>query len=341
MARYTMRQIAKLAGVSPATVSRVLNETVPVSPDLKERVMAAARESGYTVVKNPESKSHLIGLLLPRLSNPFYTEIIQGILDTASAAGFDVVIRPASVSGMNSFNKNPSLFHKDTKMAGLLTLSRLRSDGWLLRSLPEDLPIVQCCEYNEALSYPVVSIDHYSAAYKATRHLLSTGHSNLALFNSSCQTLYGKKREEGFLKALSDCRTPVRQDWILHLGDVDYHLALAAAKELFSKQDHPDAIFAVSDLYAAGIVKGLAELGLQVPGDVSVIGFDDTEISLVNTPTLTTIHQPRHKLGATACSILLQLIQSETTVSQYYWVESDLIIRGSTKSKLPLYKPGI
>lgn len=331
--RSTVRQIAELAQVSPATVSRVLNETVPVSSALRERVLQAAQQAGYTIKKKAEHQGRLIALLIPRLSNPFYTEIVQGIIDTASASEYDVIIRPA-ITG--DFNTAPRLFNKENKIAGVLSLCRLQKDGWLLNSLPEDIPIVQCCEYNEALSYPVVSINHYEAAYQATRYLLSSGHTRPALFNSSPDTLYGKKREEGFLAALAEAGIPARQDWILHLGDVDYTLALAAAENLFSQPEHPDCIFAVSDLYAAGAIKSISNLGLNVPRDVSVIGFDDTEIALINEPPLTTIRQPRYKLGATACNILLQYIQNGSTHSQYYWMESDLIIRGSTKSKLSI-----
>lgn len=332
--KSTIRQIAELAEVSPATVSRVLNNTLPVSPVLKDRVLCAAQQLEYTSNKNKNTKNHLILLLIPRFSNPFYTEIIQGILDTSSLSDFDVIIRQANSASLNNFNTTPILSNEKNKIAGILSLCRLEKNGWLLNSLPEGLPVVQCCEYNEDLSFPVVSIDHYKAAYQATSHLINSGHTKLALFNSSLDTLYGRVRENGFIAALTDFGIPVRPDWILHLGDVDYRLALATAKTLFSQNDYPDAIFAVSDVYAIGAIKSIHSLGLKVPDDVSVIGFDDTEIAALSEPALTTVRQPRYQLGSTACNILLQYIQNKSALSQYYWMESDLIIRESTKSKI-------
>lgn len=332
MAKQTARQIATLAQVSPATVSRVMNGTARVSPQLKKKVLDAAAQLGY---ENPDASiggSRLIGLLSPSMANPFYSEVIDGILQTATDAGYNIVLCPPTSSNIVDYDGMPSLQGRQP-LAGLITLSRLRQDSAIIRTLPEGTPIVQCCEYDEDLPYPIVAIDNYSAAFHATTYLLDLGCRNLAIFNSTCHTLYGKLREKGFRDALAAQGVPLREDWILHLGEIDYNLSLAAARNLFSKPDHPDAVFTVSDVYAAGITRSLAQIGLRVPEDVSVVGFDDTDVALINTPTLTTIRQPRYKLGATACNVLLRLIRAGTCSSRYFMVESDLIVRKSTQSK--------
>lgn len=329
MSKITARQIAELAQVSPATVSRVMNGRVPVSPQLKDRIMSAAKELGYVIPDKTENDLRLIGILAPKLTYHFYSEIIEGVLDAATSAGYGVVLCPTDSVSLSDFNTPPSFQH----ISGLVTMCPLQQNSWFSKILPENIPIVQCCEYDEDLPYPFVAIDDYAAAYHATTYLVNLGHRKLSIFNSTCHTLYGKKREQGFRDALADNNIPLREDWVLHLGEIDYNLAQAAAQELFSREDYPDAVFTISDVYAAGIVKSITKLGLHVPDDVSVVGFNDTEIALISEPALTTVHQPRQKMGASACSLLLRLIQTGSCLSQHLWVESDLIVRNSTKSR--------
>lgn len=333
MEKCTMNEIAIEAEVSPATVSRVLNGTVKVSDELRKKVEETAIRRGYSIKRNKSEKNKNIGMIVPKLSNPFYSEIIEGILDTAAKMGYSVILSPTISAGLNHSTQFSPFLESLGNIAGIISFYRLQENSWFLRSLPEHMPVVQCCEYNEKLSYPFVSIDNYSAAYHAVSHLINMGRTKLAFFNSSCQTLYGRKREEGFLDAMAGHGLTVCDSWMLHLDEVDYNLALAAAFSLFSKENYPDGVFAVSDVYASGIIKGARNVGLAVPEDVSVVGFDDTEIALMNEPPLTTIRQPRYKIGCLACNILLQLIRTGSTPSQRFWVESDLIVRGSTRRK--------
>lgn len=331
MSKYTIRDVANIAGVSPATVSRVLSGAARVSDELREKVLNTAAHVGYSVQPSGGAQK-LIYVIFPNLSNPFYNEILDGVLCTAAKAGYHVMITSASARGTQSALLPP----QNGTVAGVISTLRLGVDDWLLNSLPEHVPVVQCCEYNEELPYPFVSINNYVAAYNATNHLISMGRRNLAFFNSSCDTLYGKERERGFLQAMADHNLPVNDNWVLHLRDIDYNLAMAAAKSMFSgtsSENRPDGVFTVSDVYALGVIKSVTRSGLSVPGDVSVVGFDDIEIALMSEPSLTTIRQPRFKLGSTACNILLQWINTGSVASQHFWVEADLIVRESTSSK--------
>lgn len=336
MSKPTVRQVAALAQVSPASVSRVLNGTAGVSPQLEESVMAAVRQLGYTLPTKPALDSRLIGILAPKLSYHFYSEIIEGVLDTATGAGYSVVLCPTVSTGLSEYSIPPILQGGKNRLAGFVTMCPLGRDSSLLRAIADGIPIVQCCEYDDALPYPFVAIDDYAAAYHAVTYLINLGHTRLAIFNSTCQTIYGRKREQGFRDALRDNNIPLREEWVLHLGEIDYNLAQAAAADLFSGDEYPDAVFTISDVYAAGAVRSITKAGLRVPDDVSVVGFNDTEIALTSEPALTTVHQPRQKMGATACSVLLRLIRTGSCPSRHFWVESDLIVRSSTKSRVPL-----
>ena len=147
-----------------------------------------------------------------------------------------------------------------------------------------------------------------------------------------CHTLYGKLREKGFRDALAAQGVPLREDWILHLGEIDYNLSLAAARNLFSKPDHPDAVFTVSDVYAAGITRSLAQIGLRVPEDVSVTGYDNSLYAQRGTG-ITTIAHPQEKLGEMAAELILEKIngvpEQESKVERL--IQPELIIRGSSR----------
>lgn len=333
MSKSTVRQVADLAGVSPATVSRVLSGSAPVSDALRDKVVQTAAQLGYAAPQ-PSGAQKLIYVIFPNLSNPFYNEILDGVLCTAAKAGYHVMITSAAARGTESSLLPPQ---GGSTVAGIISMLRLEADSWFLNALPEHIPLVQCCEYNQDLPYPFVSINNFEAAYNATSHLISMGRRDFAFFNSSCDTLYGRERERGFLQAMSDHGLTVNDNWLFHLRDIDYNLALAAAKSMFAAagaEKRPDAVFTVSDVYALGVMKSAMRLGLTVPSDVSVVGFDDIEIALMGEPSLTTIRQPRYKLGSTACSILLQWIKTGNVPSQHVWIEADLIVRESTASKM-------
>lgn len=335
MPKPTIRDVAGKAGVSPATVSRVLNGAVKVSAALRERVLSTAAQVGYAP-QQPDNAPKLIYVIFPNISNPFYNKILDGVLYTTAQAGYHVMLTSAGAQGALPPPQNGSV-------AGVISMLRLGEADWPLNTLPPHIPVVQCCEYNEELPFPFVSINNYKAAYNATTHLISMGRRNLAFFNSSCDTLYGKERERGFLQAMADHGLPVNDNWVFHLRDIDYNLAMAAAKSMLANtpaDQRPDAVFTVSDVYALGVIKGARRLGLSVPEDVSVVGFDDIEIALMAEPSLTTIRQPRFKLGSTACNILLQWIHTGSVPSRRFWVEADLIVRESTSCKVPAPIPG-
>ncbi len=331
MSKCTIRQVAALAGVSPATVSRVLSGSGGVSQELRSKVVSAARESGY-ISRKPNGRRY-IGLIVPDLKNPFYNEIIQGVMDTAALSSCGILLWSSSIGSESS---SPPIFTSDLAVDGVISTQLLHPDSLIFKSMPKDIPLVQCCEYNEELPFPIVSIDNYASAYNAVSHLINLGRRSIAFFGSSSASMYTVLREQGFRDAMADYGLPVNEAWVLHLGDVDYNLAVSAADHLFSQSDCPDAVFAVSDMYAAGVTRSARKLGFAIPDDVSVVGFDDTDVAKINEPPLTTIRQPSYKMGCFACSMLLQLISTGSTPSRKVILESELIVRDSSRAKAPM-----
>ncbi len=329
----TLQQIAEHSGVSLATVSRVINHTGNVSTVTAAKVKKAADELGYyNRILSEDGKSssdcRMIALIVPQLSNPFYSDIIDGVQDTAYRNGYHLIVAQ-SRSG-SSFDIDSNHFLRQNIIKGMITLDHSGHLRKLLKNISPDLPVVQCCEYDDRLPYPSVAIDDYSAAMNAVNYLASTGHQKIALFNSTCNSLYGSKRESGYRDALKRCGLLPEEKWIYHLEVIDFNIAYAAALKMFEEKDRPDAVFTVSDVYAAAVIRAAKKAGLAVPKDIAVIGFDNTEISLMIDPPLTTVSQPRYDIGSTACRILLNLIQGKTPASQKLLIETDLIIRSST-----------
>ena len=330
MTKVTINDIAKASGVSIATVSRVLNRSCNVSEEIEKRVLKAVEEMDYKMPsshKNRRSKK-LVAVILPRLSNPFYNDILDGIQDTAAHSHYSMIVTQSKSE--YDFRGSTAYFLRSHIMDGLITLEHANWIRSVATMIDPDLPVVQCCEYDDTLPYPFVAIDDYKAAFNAVSYLYSTGRRRIALFNSTTLSLYGRKREQGYIDALATQGIALDVQLIYHLGTIDFHVAFSAAHELFTSNKRPDAIFAVSDVYAVATTRAAQRLGVRIPRDVAVVGFDDITLALMNDPPLTTVSQPRYDIGRTACTTLLNIIEKRQTPSSGIFLESELIVRGTT-----------
>ena len=187
-----------------------------------------------------------------------------------------------------------------------------------------------CSEHCEDYNISFVSIDDIAAAQKATQYLISTGRRKIAMMNSSTQFKYARHREKGFRLALEEAQIIPNEDWILHLSTMSYGLAMANAMHILSQPDRPDAIFAASDVYAIGVIKAAHKLGLNVPDDLAVVGFDNIEISTMTEPSITTIKQPSRQIGFQSCELLVEQIVNPNADPRQITLETELIVRDST-----------
>ncbi len=305
----TLQEISKPSDVSTSTVPR------------------ANKHTGNSLQKRSHLSNQIIALVVPHLNNPIYNEIIDGAQDTAFDYGYNLVITQSGVD--NNFHKK--LHRLSTSyIRGLISLDQSVHSNKITQCIDPSLPVVQCCDYDDRLPYPAVAIDDYTAAKNAVNYLYSTGHHRIAFFNSTCDTLYGVKREEGYRDGLEQCSLPYTDTLVFHLDKKDYSIAYTMALKMFSSANRPDAIFTVSDIYAAAVIHAAKTVGLDVPKDVAVIGFDNTDLSEITNPPITTISQPLYAIGSTACGILVDLIQGKTVASKKLLLQTDLIIRSST-----------
>lgn len=325
----TIRQIAEKANVSIATVSRALNGTGSVKESTMERIRQAIDALGYEPPVDAPAPRPRSGRLLasfPDLDNPFNSGLIQGMLDAASRRGYHVAFY---VNTNYSLSSGYRLFlEEDCFYDGLLLAHTLPQS--LIPSLTARFPVVMCSEHIPNAAIPYVAIDDYAAACTAVNYLISTGRKNIACINSSLNKNYAVHRERGYRDCLQKAGLPIREEWIVHLPDVSFNLAVGSVAALFDGEQRPDAFFCVSDVFAAAVIKLAAERHIPVPGELGVIGFDDINLTAMTTPTITTIRQPAYQMGSSACNLLIEQVENPAGGLNRVILSTDLVVRDST-----------
>ena len=324
-----IQQVAKEAGVSVATVSRVLNGQNSVTPKTRLKVEVAIEKLNYepsALGRNlRNSESRLLLILIPQISNPFYFEIIKGIEDTAIRHNHNILLCET-----DSKSEREEIYFElvRNKMADGIISMDPAVDIEKLKLLAKRHAIIQCSEYSIDSGIPYVTIDNEKAAYQAVNHLIQLGHKKIALINSDETYLYARKRKMGYKRALKKHGIQVNEDYIFHNKSLIFESGQQTMKKILELEDRPTAVFAVSDLLAIGALKEINANGLNVPNDIAIIGFDKIEFSNMTHPTLTTIAQPMYKMGTTAANMLLKKIKGEDVESII--LEHELVVREST-----------
>lgn len=324
-----IQQVAKQAGVSVATVSRVMNGQNTVSSKTRIKVEEAIKSLNYEPsilgrnLRNSESRIFLI--LIPSISNPFYLEIIKGIEHIALSQNYNILLCETD-SNPEKENIYFDLVRK--KMAdGIISMDPAVNIE-TLKVLAEKYSIIQCSEYSADSGIPYVTIDNEEASYRAVKHLIQIGHKKIALMNSDGKFLYSRQREEGYQRALEEHGLSLNDDYIFYTKHLGFEHGQQAMKKILALQDRPTAVFAVSDLLAIGALKEVNASGLHVPNDMAVIGFDKIDFSSMTNPTLTTIAQPMYKMGTVAAEMLIEKIKGNEVDSVI--LDHELVIREST-----------
>ncbi|MBT2697254.1 LacI family DNA-binding transcriptional regulator [Bacillus sp. ISL-40] len=324
-----IQQVAKQAGVSVATVSRVLNGQNTVSIKTRMKVEVAIKKLNYEPsllgrnLRNSESR--LLLILIPTISNPFYLEIIKGIEKVAISQNYSILL---CETDSNNEKENIYFDLVRKKMADGIISMDPTVNVETLKKLAEDYAIIQCSEYEECSGIPYVTIDNEEASYRAVKHLIQIGHKKIALMNSDEKYLYARQRKMGYKRALEENGISLKNEYIIPTQHLGFENGQQAMKKILNLQDRPTAVFAVSDLLAIGALKEINASSLHVPNDIAVVGFDKIDFSNMTNPTLTTIAQPMHKMGTIAARMLIDKIKGEEVESII--LDHELVIREST-----------
>lgn len=329
----TIKDIAKLAGVSTATVSRVLSNKDKVKEETRDRVLKIVNEYEYSPIKKEQLFKHTSKTILvcvTELKNPFNVPIFDGIQNSAQKHGYDVLILQTK-NMYTEFNDYESIL-KSQEFAGVIFVSTMTNRQ--LTDISNQLnyrgPIVLCSEYIEGIDVPYVGIDDFEAIQKSTNYLLSVNRKNIFFINSKLSHNYARKRELGFRSALKEANIEINEDFIVRLSSVNHALAYATTMHILDQNPRPNAILCVSDMFAVGALKACQKKGLKVPEDVAIIGFDNIELTTMLSPSLTTIEQPSYQIGYQSCELLIEKILFPKTSAKKIILETELILRDST-----------
>lgn len=327
--KVTVAAIAKEANVSPATVSRVINQRYDLVTDSTVKsVHAAMQRLGYEIPAAstaPPKEKPVIICSLPD-GNPFYDKIIQGALASANAHGCHLLFSqgPLDRSSITNFLN----LIKQINASGVLILNHVSAD--LLAQINAVVPIIQCAEYNLEIPLPYVSIDDKKAAKTATKYLIERGRNKIAFINGPSTYKYSRERKRGYLEAIEEAHLTIPRNWIVDLPEINYEMAYSAICQMLNSEPVPNAFFTVSDTLAAAVLKAARHFQYKVPKDIMIVGFDNTAISYMCTPSITTVSQPVFQEGFTACELLIKKIVTPKVEVNSILLETELIIRETT-----------
>lgn len=311
----TIKDIAKLCGVSISTVSRVLNNRPDVSEENRRRVMAVVESTNYIPNNSArdlvKTKSDAIGLMVRGVSNPFYTHIIRAIEQQITAAGGTMVMQ--QIGTCDDEVKRGAMMERDKRLRGIIFLGG-RSDYSPAELAALNVPFV-CCSYSNhygslsSADYSSVSIADEEEAYRAVKTLHDAGHRRIAaLISRVDDRAISQLRYQGYCRALQDCGLTLDEELVISAGTFDICDAYRATADRLADGAEFTALFAISDNMAMGAMRALREAGKKVPEDCSVIAIDGLEISEYIDPPLATLCQPMEEMGRRSVEILLELI---------------------------------
>ena len=327
-ARATIRDVAAHAGVSVATVSKVINQRYGVAADTMARVQAVISELGYEASLVAQSlrnhRTNVIGILVADLE-PFSTELLKGAADAIRGSGFELVVYSAGgrAGDMVGWERRYLSRLSGTLVDGAVLVTPTVVD------VQPGAPVVAVDPHTGSSNFPTVDADNLRGARLATEHLLSLGHRRIALLAGRADLQSAKLREQGYREALAAAGVPFI-DSLVRVGGYDPDLSMLAAHELLTSPQRPTAVFAANDVTAIATIEVALALGLRVPEDVSVVGFDNIPESALCTPPLTTVNQPIRTMGERAVELLIRLIREQPVECTHLTLATGLVVRGST-----------
>lgn len=331
----TLQDVARVAKVSTATVSRTLSNPDVVSDATRQRVSDAVKVTGYRINRAARNlrtqRAHSVLVLLPDLANPFFSTILEGISRYLSQQGFSMLI--ASTKQVHDSGERLIDYLDDARADGMIIL-----DGGLdpevvkmLETAPQAKRILFACEWVDGASFPSVRCENGQGARTAVTHLYDLGHRKIGHVAGPEGNVLMHSRRDAFIAELSNLKLELKPEWII-AGDFSLAAGCMAAQTWIALEDRPTAVFCASDQLAIGFIAELSRHGIKVPDDVSVMGFDDIDFAEQFIPPLTSIRQDRLMIGDTAAKMLMAriLASHEMSLEHAAVLPVSLIVREST-----------
>jgi LacI family transcriptional regulator, repressor for deo operon, udp, cdd, tsx, nupC, and nupG len=329
-----MSDVAKLANVSPATVSRVLSNPELVSKETRQKVLDVINQVNYKphiVARQFRTKeTKIILVVVPDITSAFFSKVLRGIEHVAVNNGYQVILGDTENDIEREKEYINLLLQKQADGMVLLT-ARLNKTN--LEEISEHFPMVLACEYMDGLNVPTVSIDNISSARKATEHLIKLGHTKIAHITGPINVILSRDRMRGYQQAMMSHELDIDSAYIQE-GDFSFESGYNQTLKLLALENPPTAVFAFNDEMAMGAIKAAKDSGLKAPEDLAVVGFDNVKMSSVIEPNLTTINQPKYEIGKKAMELLLKIINGESINKKKFVMKDELVIRESCGANL-------
>ncbi|MEI5991591.1 hypothetical protein A5881_003128 [Enterococcus termitis] len=312
----TIKDVAKKAGLSVSTVSRFLNNHPYISDDKKERIQKAMDELNYVpsaiATQLRSKKCTTIGVLISRITNPFFSYLVDAIEKQAKEHGYQLLIMQTYDDPKAELKMLEYL--KQQVVAGVIMTS-IESDSQVIESYSNYGPIVLCNEKLEGTDIPNISTNQEEISYEATNYLVQKGYRKIAYCTGGNLTIggHGQQRTQGFERALAEHDLPIKNKWIFkQVHNMEDGQKVAREILALPKNDRPDAVFSGSDEVGIGIIQEVLQQGLRVPEDLAVLGFDNQPSTSIIAVPLTTINQPTTALGIEATKLMVALLEGTT-----------------------------
>jgi LacI family transcriptional regulator len=328
----TIRDVAKEAGVSVSTVSRVLNDKDDVAPETYERVQDIIQELGYTSSLAARSmrsrRTNVLGLIVPDVADSFSIQVMKGVNQAITELDYDLIIYTSGSI------KKRSAAERERHFVSLLNGSI--TDGVIIvtpaaTSFSTTAPVVTIDPNNNCPECLTITATNHDGALVAMEHLIGLGHRRIGFVSGRPDLQSANHRLQGYLDALRQANIPQDQA-LIEEGDFSPETGRVCARRLLSFPDPPTAIFAANDQSAIGAIDAAHELGLRVPEDLSIVGFDNIPEAAYANPALTTVDQFIHQMGHVATEMLIGLIQGDPLESELHLMPTQLVIRDSCRA---------
>ncbi|ENP8391915.1 substrate-binding domain-containing protein [Vibrio alginolyticus] len=330
----TMKDIAKLAGVSTSTVSHVINKTRFVSEEISERVNNAAKELNYyapsALARSLKvNRTKTIGMLVTTSTNPFFGEVVKGVERSCYQKGYSLIL--CNTEGDNERMRQSINTLLQKRINGLILMcSSLEGERIDVFERYPDIPVVVMDWGPMLFTSDKIQDNSLRGGYLAAKYLIDCGHTEIGCITGPLIKHQAQMRYEGYKRAMNEAGLEFNANWIIE-SDFECEGGYQAFKKMAQRGALPSSIFVSNDMMAMGVINAANELDIKVPDDLSIIGYDDIHIAKFMSPSLTTIHQPKYRLGQAAVETLVRKLDEKSTEAQVVQLEPTLVERKSVK----------
>ncbi|WP_394156361.1 substrate-binding domain-containing protein [Vibrio campbellii] len=330
----TMKDIAKLAGVSTSTVSHVINKTRFVSEEISERVNNAAKELNYyapsALARSLKvNRTKTIGMLVTTSTNPFFGEVVKGVERSCYHKGYSLIL--CNTEGDNERMRESINTLLQKRVDGLILMcSSLEGERIDVFERYPDIPVVVMDWGPMLFTSDKIQDNSLRGGYLAAKYLIDCGHQEIGCITGPLIKHQAQMRYEGYKRAMIEAELEFNANWIVE-SDFECEGGYQAFKKMVERGPLPSSIFVSNDMMAMGVINAANELGIQIPEQLSIIGYDDIHIAKFMSPSLTTIHQPKYRLGQAAVETLLRKLDEKSDEAQVVQLEPTLVERNSVR----------